>query len=322
MGRWHAHYARKAGGELVAIVDPSSDAASALAHRTRGAAVFADAGTMLQAVRPHVVHVCTPLATHLPISLLAVAAGSHALVEKPITPTASEATTLLDAARARSVHVCPVHQFAFQRGVARLAQALGELGEPLGITFTICSAGAERAAHGSLDAVVAEMLPHPLSILQVLWPRNPVRTEDWSAHAARPGELVAQGKSGAVPVGVRISMSARPTRCDMEVLCSGGSVNVNLFHGYAVVRRGKPSRLDKASQPFRLAGATLGAAAANLAGRALRRELAYPGLATLVARFYAAARGTGDNPIRPEDTLAVAAVRDHLVREALPGAAR
>ena len=244
-----------------------------------------------------------------------------AAVEKPVTPTALEAATLLDAAREKAVHVCPVHQFAFQRGVAHVTESLPALGEPLGVSFTICSAGGERQSGVALDTIVAEMLPHPLSILQVLWPRNAMRPEDWSAHGARPGELVVQGRSGAVPVGVRISMSARPTRCDMEILCSGGSVHVNLFHGYAIVRRGKPSRLDKVVQPFRFAGSTLAVAAANLAGRALRREMAYPGLGTLIERFHAAARNGRDNPIPPEHTLDAARVRDHLVSQALPGAA-
>lgn len=321
MGRWHAHYARRQGSRIAAVVDPSPQAAAALARRTPGAATYADLGAMLESVHPRVVHLCTPLASHAALASQAVAAGAHVLVEKPITPTAPEARALLDAARARAVHVCPVHQFAFQRGIARLAARLATLGEPLAATFTICSAGAELPSAASADAILAEMLPHPLSVLQALWPANEVRAADWSAEAARPGELEVRGRSGDMPVHARVSLNARPTRCDLEVLGSEGSAVVNLFHGYAVLRYGAPSRADKATQPFRLAAATLAAAGANLARRVVRNEPAYPGLDALIARFYAAARDSGDNPVSPAQTLAVALVRDHLIRQALPGAA-
>ncbi len=319
MGRWHTHYAQLLGAEVAAVVDGSSQAAASLARRTRKAAVFDDMGTMLATIRPDVVHVCTPLASHLPLALQAIGARAHALVEKPLTPMASQAGELLESAREKSLHVCPVHQFAFQRGVARAARALEHLGEPLDVSFTICSAGGGAQTGAALDAIVAEILPHPLSVLQVLWPGNPLRSDDWSAQSPRHGELNVQGRSGEIPVGVRVSMNARPTRCEMEVLCRDGSIHLNFFHGSAVIRQGVPSRLDKIAQPFRFAAKTVGVAAATLAGRALRRELAYPGLGTLIERFYAAARGSRDNPISAEDALAVALVREHVIRLAIPG---
>lgn len=320
MGRWHTHYAQLLGAEVAAVVDGLPQSASSLARRTRNAAVFHDMGAMLEAIRPDVVHVCTPLATHLPLAMQAVGAGAHALVEKPLTPMASEDRGLLQWAREKRVHVCPVHQFAFQRGVARACEALEHLGEALHASFTICSAGGGAQGGAALDAIVAEILPHPFSVLQVLWPRHPIRPDDWSAQSPRHGELNVQGKAGEMPVGVRVSMNARPTRCEMEVLCSDGSIHLNFFHGSAVVRHGKPSRLDKIAQPFRFAAKTVGVSAATLAGRALRREMAYPGLGTLIERFYAAARGSGDNPISAEDALAVAIVREHVIRQAIPGA--
>src|SRR5262245_4280122 len=111
MGRWHAHYALQRGAKVAAVVDTSPEAASALARRAGGPPVFLNAAAMLEAVRPDVAHICSPLASHLPLALQAIAAGAHVLVEKPMTPTAAEAGTLLDAARARGVHACPVHQF-------------------------------------------------------------------------------------------------------------------------------------------------------------------------------------------------------------------
>ena len=322
MGRWHAHYAQQLGAEVAAVVDGSSRAASLLAARTRTAAVFDDMGTMLEALRPQVVHLCTPLASHRPLALRAIEAGAHAFVEKPLTSLASETQALLQCARERGVQVCPVHQFAFQSGVIRAREALEGLGEALHASFTICSAGGDERSRDLWDPIVADILPHPLSVLQALWPGNPLEPSGWSAASDRAGELHVRGRSGAIPVHAWISMNARPTRCDLEITCSGGSVHVNFFHGYATVRRGSPSQLDKIGQPFLIAAGTVATAAINLAARAWRREPAYPGLRALMGAFYAAARGVGSNPVPMECALAVAVVREHLIREAIPGALR
>jgi predicted dehydrogenase len=319
MGRWHAYFAQRLGAEVTAVVDSAPGAAVFLARRTKKAAVFDEMGAMLEAVRPHVVHICTPLSSHLPLTLQVVEAGAHALVEKPLTLMAEQTQALLQKAREKGVHVCPVHQFGFQSGVARAAEALDGLGNVLHANFMICSAGGGAETGVALDAIVADILPHPLSILQTLWPRNPLRAHDWTAHSRRNGELYVLGSTGEIAVSIYVSMNARPTRCDLEISCSGGSIHLNFFHGYAVVQRGNPSRLDKVSQPFLFSGKTLAVAAANLAGRALRRETAYPGLSTLIGRFYAAARGAGDNPVSAQDTLAAAVVREHVIQQAMPG---
>lgn len=318
MGRWHAYYARRLGAQVAAVVDHAPGAASSLARGAHGAAVFAEMGAMLEAVRPHVVHICTPLPSHLPLALQTVEAGAHALVEKPLTHAVGQTQALLQRAREKGVHVCPVHQFAFQRGVARAARALGALGEGLHANFTICSAGGGGATGAALGQIVADILPHPLSILQALWPANPLRAEDWTAGGGRDGELHVRGRAGAIAVSLYISMNARPTRCDAEIACSGGSIHLNFFHGYAIVQQGGPTRADKVAQPFLSAGKAFAVAAFNLAGRAVRREPAYPGLVDLIGRFYAAARGAGDNPISARDTLAAAVVREHVLRQGMP----
>ncbi|MEO8159166.1 MAG: Gfo/Idh/MocA family oxidoreductase [Betaproteobacteria bacterium] len=320
MGRWHVHFAQRLGAQVAAIVDRDPGAAASLSRFAKDAAVYDDAGPMLEAVRPHVVHVCTPLASHFPLTLQVIEAGAHALVEKPLTQMSCQTQALLQEAQKNGVHVCPVHQFGFQDGVARAAKALEGLGDALYANFTICSAGGGADTGAALDAIVADVLPHPLSILQALWPRNALRSHDWTAHSRRHGELLVQGSTSGVEVSVCISMGARPPRCDMDILCSGGSVHLNFFHGYAVLQRGSPSRMGKIAQPFRFAGESFAIAAINLAGRAWRREAAYPGLGALIGRFYAAARGNEGNPISAQDILGAAIVREHIIAQAIPGA--
>lgn len=317
MGRWHACFAWRLGAEIVAVADCNLAAANVLAQR-HGAVVFGELSDLLASARPDAIHICTPLSSHLPLALQAVEAGVHVLLEKPLTATAAQTQTLLARAGEKKVRVCPVHQFGFQRGVAKAAALLDELGEVLHANFAFCSAGGGAQTGLTLDAIVADILPHPLSILQALWPQRMLSPDDWSAVSRRHGELHARGSLGASAVSIYVSLHARPTRCDLEIFCRHGSIYLNFFHGYAVVRRGVPSRADKIAQPFVYAGKSLIVAAANLAGRAWRREGAYPGLSELIAGFYAAVQNRGETPIPAAQILTVAAVRERLIQQAIP----
>lgn len=317
MGRWHARFAQRLGANIVGVADCNPAAATDLARR-HGAAMFGDLGALLIKARPDAVHICTPLPSHLPLAMQAVEAGVHVLVEKPLTATLAQTQDMLAHAAEKKVLVCPVHQFGFQRGVAKAAVVLGELGEVLHANFTFCSAGGGTQVGAALDAIVADILPHPLSILQALWPDQVLSPDDWSATSQRHGELHARASHGDSTVNIYVSMHARPTRCDLEIFCRHGSLYLNLFHGYAVVQRGAPSRANKIAQPFVYAGKSLVAAAVNLAGRAWRREAAYPGLSELIAGFYAAVQGHGENPISPVQILAVANLRERLIQQAIP----
>lgn len=317
MGRWHARFAQRLGANIVGVADHNHAAATDLARR-HGTAVFDDLGALLTKARPDAVHICTPLPSHLPLAMQAVEAGVHVLAEKPLTATLAQTQTLLAHAAEKKVHVCPVHQFGFQRGVTKAATLLNELGEVLHANFTFCSAGGGAQSGDALDAVVADILPHPLAILQALWPKRLLSADAWSAVSYGHGELQVHGNLGDGSVNIYVSMHARPTRCELEIFCSHGSIYLNFFHGYAVVRRGTPSRADKMAQPFVYAGKSFLAAAANLAGRAWRREAAYPGLSELIAGFYAAVQGQAENPITPAQALAVAAMRERLIQQAIP----
>ena len=312
MGRWHAHAARKAGSTVKAVVDRDAGSAGRLAAG-HGARAFSDPAAMLSEARPRVVHICTPLGTHEDLALQAIEAGAHVLVEKPLAPSLDSTRAILEAARRRGVLACPVHQFAFQRGVLAAAEALPSLGEALRVDFRIASAGGEGLDDDARDALVADILPHPFSVLQALWPRQVARPGDWSAARPRAGELAAQGRLGDVSVNLYISLAARPPCCEADLFGSEGSLHLDFFHGFCAIRRTKPSRVAKALAPFRAAGGTAVAAAGNLAQRAWTREPAYPGLATLVARFHRAVRAGDACPVPPEAALEVAAMREHLV---------
>jgi predicted dehydrogenase len=311
MGRWHAEAIRKTGGKLVAIVDPLLNRAQRLASRF-DARSFSDVEQMLEEVDLDVLHICSPASTHGNIGELAISSGLNLVVEKPVTPNASGTVRLYEQAARRGVLVCPVHQFVFQNGVAKAQSLLPRIGRVVHLGVTICSAGGDGLATDQLDAIVADILPHPLSLLQRFL-SGELPEEDWVMARPRHGELRVSGEAMGATLSIFISMNARPTVCDLQIVGTEGTIYLNLFHGYAYLEPGRVSRTRKIAHPFERSLRNLSAAATNLGRRALRRELAYPGLQRLVNEFYSAVQTGGPSPISAEEAVAIMRVRDRLM---------
>jgi UDP-N-acetyl-2-amino-2-deoxyglucuronate dehydrogenase len=80
--------------ELVAVGDPDPGRRAAAAE-SYGVPGFADHHTLLDRVRPDVVHISTPHHTHAGLAVDALAAGVHVVLEKPVAATLAEADRLL-----------------------------------------------------------------------------------------------------------------------------------------------------------------------------------------------------------------------------------
>ncbi len=311
MGGWHARYATRSGARIVAIVDRDAAALGRLAERYRAASAFADLAALLAAPPPDAAHVCTATGTHAEIALRLLERRVHVLVEKPLAASAGETDRLLRAAEAHGALLCPVYQFPFQRGFVRARERLATLGEALRAEITILSAGADRLG-GDGDALVREVLPHPPSILALLWPGAHADLATWSATRSAEGEFSAHGRFGSVDVSVYVSARARPPRCEARIFCRGGTLWLDFLHGFVAVQRDRRGRYGKIVQPFAAAASASLAAAANLARRAVAREPAYPGLKPLIAAFYAAIGSGAPAPVPPEVVAAVAQWCDHV----------
>lgn len=314
MGRWHAQAARRLGARVLAVAD--RDEARARRVGGPGVAAFADAIQMLDRARPEVLHLCTPSATHEALIEAALARGVHVLAEKPLAADAAATRRLCDLAGLAGLLLCPVHQYAFQGAVARVLAGRGRLGALELVELDFHSAGAAGAGRAELPRVAADILPHPASLAQAIWPGRPLASLGWMVRPAGPrGWEVSAEVEGAL-LRITLSLGARPTRAAMALRGQGGSWEADLFHGYALFRDGTATRGSKLLRPFRDAAGHLGRASANLAGRALRGEAAYPGLQALVGAFYAAAAGRGPAPIGAEQAVEAAALRDLFLERA------
>jgi predicted dehydrogenase len=320
MGRWHAEAGRQAGGTVTAVLDSNEHAAQQLAGRFQRAKPFTGLEQLLVAARPNILHICTPLNSHAGLAAAALEAGCHVLVEKPLARTAAETERLLGLAEKQGRLLCPVHQFIFQRGVRQAREELPHLGRILQMNAVIRSAGGQEQPAGQLEAIVNDILPHPLAVFQTLLPAPGLSpTTPWQTdrpgYPEQAGEFWATAQAGETTLRITVSLNGRPTANTLEIVGTAGTLHLDLFHGFAVGESGHVSRFRKIVHPFDLAGRHLTAAAANLARRTWNRQPAYPGLWELVNAFYQAVHQGKPSPISPADTLIVAQIRDRLIHE-------
>jgi predicted dehydrogenase len=309
MGRWHARAATRLGAEVAAIVDTDRRAAELLitqfAHR---AAAYEGLAECLAECEVDVVHVCAPLAAHVPLVQMAIAAGRHVLVEKPLAHSVRETEAILEAAGRAGVYVIPVHQFPFQRGVRRLFARRDELGELVRIAYRASSAGGIGLSAEGRRALLTEILPHPASLFHQFVPSfDPAAVE---VVAATGEELALRGRQDSTQLDVFITLRGRPPVNELHLTGTRASAFADLFHGYSIVERTAASGRGKAARPFALGSKIFTRAAVNAVQRVARWEPAYPGLRELIRAFYASVATGGAAPISEAEIRASAVLAE------------
>ena len=313
MGRWHAYYAARQRADVTAIVDTQLHVAGALREKHPRAQIFTDLESCLTNCAVDVVHICTPVATHVSLAATAINAGKHVLIEKPVASSLLEVRALLDLAERTGVHVCPVHQFPFQRGVRWMRANRQRLGELIDLTFVTCSAGGTERTSDERRELLFEILPHPLSLFQCILDIDLMQA-NLRLSRLTDDDLELHGDWGEARLRAIISLRGRPTRNLVTLTGDHGTAYADLFHGFAFIDGGDANRRAKLLQPFRYGGKLLLAAEVNLLQRLANREYAYPGLHELIADFYLAI-GTGNRPpFTDAEILSTAATIDDLRR--------
>jgi UDP-N-acetyl-2-amino-2-deoxyglucuronate dehydrogenase len=125
--------------DLVGVCDTDADRAAAAAQRY-GVPGFTGHRELLDAVRPEVVHVCTPHHQHTQVAIDCLDAGAAVLVEKPVAHTVAEADRLITAARrhpAVKVGICLQNQYNATTQAARALLDSGKLGAVRGGSATV-----------------------------------------------------------------------------------------------------------------------------------------------------------------------------------------
>jgi predicted dehydrogenase len=118
---------------LVAVCDLEPLMAEQLALRYGIERFYSNFTQLLEEERPDVVHITTPPASHMALTLQAIDAGCHVLVEKPVALDYAQASAMFKAALANNRLLVPGYTYKFDPAAQRMRQLIsdGAIGEPV-----------------------------------------------------------------------------------------------------------------------------------------------------------------------------------------------
>jgi len=159
------------------ICDPSVSALSALLITKETAPVgetrlSQDISEVIRDPEVSAVHIATPNPTHFEIAKMALEAGKHVLVEKPMTLRSRESYELVNLARVNRLVIHVGHIFRFNAAL-QLARQIIERGD-LGRIFYARIQWTDQAFYPDRD-IIFDLGPHPIDILNQLfgaWPEK------------------------------------------------------------------------------------------------------------------------------------------------------
>jgi len=158
------------GVSIVSVCDQKIDVAKETARRWGISKVYDDLSKMLQSEKLDFVDICTPPATHAKLSIEAMEAGLHVLVEKPMCCSLSEADEMVSVSKKLGVKLCVAHNFLFTPVIraARHLVAQGAIGDLIAVEGHDLLAGDKvfkGEQHWSYDlpgGILGEHSPHLL----------------------------------------------------------------------------------------------------------------------------------------------------------------
>jgi predicted dehydrogenase len=301
--------------EVEAVCDRSPALAEATAEEFRVPRFFPDAARMLAEVRPDVVHVTTPPQSHVALARLALEAGSHVFVEKPLALSRSDAEALLDLAEARGRWLIEDHNYLFSPAVQSLLEtaARGDLGQcvqvdvlfavnPLGPGSRHGDPAAPESLVGLPGGAVLDFVTH-LAYLACAFAGAPsVATTQWrrmSPGASTWDEFRALVRCESGFASLAWSANAQPDTFSLRVHGTQLRGSASLFEPLLAIERLHPGArpLIPVRNGFSAARAYASSAILGLWRKLQGRPVTYSGLWELLARTYAAHQRGAAPPI-------------------------
>ncbi len=251
------------GVKLVAVCDKDEELAGNIARKFRIDKHYSDFGEMLNQERPDMVDVCTSIGTHAPLSIQAMEAGCHVLVEKPIAQTTSEADEMIRASIKNKVRLGVVHDMLFGLAMMRTKSMVnkGIVGDLVGVEirqscppqdFPVIS-DPTHWWHKLPGGVFGDTLPHPIYLAREFLGE----LELVAVHVRKLGHLdhmrfdevriILEGKSSIATI---ISSCNLPSLMVIDIFGTKMNLHSNLYNGVVIKYRGK-SDMGQGSPPQR-----------------------------------------------------------------------
>lgn len=117
------------GVEVVAVCDVNKESAERTARKWSIPKIYTDFDELLEDLEKEeiaVVDICTPPATHMPLSTRAMNAGFHVVLEKPMAMSLEESEQILRVYRRRKneVKLCVIHNYLFSPSMLKIKSVI------------------------------------------------------------------------------------------------------------------------------------------------------------------------------------------------------
>lgn len=314
--------------EIVAVCDISNARAEAAAERFGIAKSYTSHRDLLADLRPDLVHITTPPASHFPIAQDCLAAGLNVFCEKPMTIGYSDFGALKQLARDKGCMLMENQQFRFHSSVQRIEELIrsGELGDliemQICLSLNINGPGSpyvdQNAPHFGLTlagGVIGDFLPHIAYLVYMFTGEIIDVHTGWSKHKSDSplpaDEFRGLIKGERTTAYVSFSGNAQPDGFLVRVIGTRMRVEANLFEPPRFVikraRLGEPAVMTLVDGIAESRQVLVGSVAGFL--RKLAGTSSYDGLKEMISRTYRTIEMREPQPIPLDEIDAVA----HLV---------
>ena len=318
--------------QVIAACDPDLETARKLTQEWGIPAVYESAEVMLEKERPDAAHILAPPHMNMSLAIIAIKAGCHVLIEKPMALDCIEAETIIQAASVRGVKVCVDYNYVFDAGMlnARRLIASGALGKVIWVdsyygfdlgnnrTNRLMAPGGERNWTFKLPGgLFQNLITHPLSVaLDILG--EPTKSQ---SHARffrilphQPMDelriLLETPEAGGL---VTVSLAASPKFHTLTIYGTKGSLMIDFAHKLFV------PQIHKAHIPKSLSRLLMNMAWGMKVVRGTLRMgwkigrkkwIHYDGMKTLIREFYSAIQEDRPSPVSPQELIRLMRVMD------------
>ncbi|MGB7948001.1 MAG: Gfo/Idh/MocA family oxidoreductase [Candidatus Binatia bacterium] len=323
MGKIHLNLLREMHGvQIVGVADSRIDRAEALDVAGNIGTAFRDLETLLERARPDAVHIVTPPNTHAALAGMALRAGCHVFVEKPMALTVQEAQSMIAIATENRRILAVDHNHLFDPAVrdAQVRVAEHQLGRLLGLDVF----------HGALPASpewLEELSSGPwtndvdhLLYLAHLFMGDPqaIRAVGYpNGGQSKVTELRVLMEHNAGSSSLTYSSATAPFRIRLMVYGTERTLELDVVAGLMIEHRrvGGHPWLAKGIAALDIASQLMFGAGRNAVRVLTGRERSWAGLRALLDAFYEAIRDNGPSPVPGTEGLRIVRLREEISRQ-------
>jgi predicted dehydrogenase len=336
----HINEARRISGTTVeAVCDQNYHMAEQVAARLKIRCIYTDLDRMLKEVRPNVVHITTPPASHLAIGRKVIEHGAHAYIEKPFTVNGAEAEELVQLATRFGKLLCVGHGSAFDPAFLRLQAAFneGKLGDavhidtvmgynlngPFGVLFM---ADPSHWVHQLPGGNAQNNISHPLSLILPFLPdqrpRVVARGLRWRKQRYSDVRDRLFDELRVLLIGQRTTASlvftsrARPVQLYIVFQGTQAQASVSIDGRTFAITRGAsmPGPFARVQWVYRKAAEANRELLRHATDLCRARLHYFQGMHELIRRFYLAIEGRAAMPIPMSEAVRTARIMDDIFR--------